>query len=249
MDRSSHFYLLITSFFLLQWLICSASANSDINTDRSSLTTFKSRISFDPNNILTQNWSGESDVCNWIGVTCDSRYHRVTQLNISYMGLVGSIPPEIGNLSFLISLDLTKNTFGGPIPPSVFNLSFLEILNLGENNLSSSLPFDICKYNLHRLKRLRISFNKLYGKIPSSLGQCSSLDLLSLYNNSLVGEVPKEIGNLTLLTRLFLGLNSLTGMHIFTILIICLLNRWNNSISWPKIKCKLLEFLARGICT
>lgn len=40
-------------------------------------------------------------VCSWIGVTCGSRHQRVIALTIPEMGLKGTIPPEIGNLSFL----------------------------------------------------------------------------------------------------------------------------------------------------
>ncbi|KAG6404528.1 hypothetical protein SASPL_136777 [Salvia splendens] len=204
------------SLGILSWLLlfCPSfsSANSDINTDRSSLIAFKSRISFDPHNILTKNWSGEGCICRWMGVTCDSRYQMVTQLNISSMGLAGTIPPEIGNLSFLVSLDISNNSFHGPIPHSIFNMSFLQVLNLRINSLSSSLPDDICKHNLHRLKYLRISYNELYGEIPSSLGQCSKLEYLSLYNNSFSGHVPTQIGNLTLLQLLNLGANYLSGI-------------------------------------
>ena len=81
----------------------------------------------------------------------------MTQLNISSMGLVGTIPPEIGNLSFLVSLDMSINSFHDPIPPSMFNMPFLEVLNLGINSLSCSLPLDVCRHNLHRLKYLSIS--------------------------------------------------------------------------------------------
>ena len=211
MDTSSHLCLLITSFLLLQWLIDYSSANLDSNNDRSSLTAFKTQISFDPHNILTKNWSSESSICSWIRVICDSRYHRVTQLNISSMGVAGTISPEIGNLSFLISLDMSNNSFHGPIPSSIFNISSLEVLNLRNNNLSGSLPLDMCKHNLHRLKGLSISYNKLYGEIPSSLGQCSKLVYLSLYNNSFSGHLPTQIGNLTFLRGLYLGANNLRG--------------------------------------
>ena len=195
MDISSQFYLFGTSLLLLQWLIHYSSASSYINLDRSALIAFKSRISFDPYNILTKNWSSENSVCSWIGVTCDSPYHRVTRLDVSSMGLVGTIPPEIGNLSFLISLDMSNNSFQGPIPSSIFNMSSLKVLNLRNNSLSSSLPLDICKHNGHRLKYLRISYNELYGKIPSSLEQCSKLEYLSLARNKFSGNVPiKKLG-------------------------------------------------------
>ena len=90
-------------------------------------------------------------------------------------------------------------------------MSTLEVVNLRNNSLFSSLPFDMCKHNLHRLKRLRISYNELYGEIPSSLGQCSNLEYLSLHSNSFTGHMPTQIGNLTLLQELYLGANNLSG--------------------------------------
>ncbi|XP_047950290.1 uncharacterized protein LOC125195998 isoform X3 [Salvia hispanica] len=47
---------------------------------------------------------------------------RVAALNLSYMNLSGSIPPQLGQLSFLASLDLTSNLFSGALP---HELSFL----------------------------------------------------------------------------------------------------------------------------
>ena len=218
MERSSQYTLLPLLLILhyLQISFLSISANTNINTDLSSLLTLKSHITPNPNNILMKNWTSEASVCSWVGVTCDSRYNRVTQLNISSMGLVGTIPPEIGNLSFLFSLDMSENSFHGPIPPSIFNMSTLEDLNLRNNSLFSSLPFDMCKHNLHRLKRLLMSHNELFGEIPSSLGQCSQLEYLSLFNNSFSGHVPMQIGNITLLQFLSFGANNFTGkiLHI-----------------------------------
>ncbi|XP_047952432.1 probable LRR receptor-like serine/threonine-protein kinase At3g47570 [Salvia hispanica] len=210
MDTSFHLYLLITLLLFLQCLVDYSSANSNINTDRSSLIALKSRISLDPQDILTKSWNNESSICSWIGVTCDSRHQRVTQLNLTSMDLVGTIPPEIGNLSFLVSLDLSGNSFYGPIPPSIFNMSFLEYLQLRYNSLSGSLPLDMCTH-IHRLKFLHISYNELYGEIPSSLEHCSQLEFFSLYNNSISGFLPKEIGNLRKLQFFIVGVNKLTG--------------------------------------
>ena len=211
MERSSQYILLPLLLILLQNSLFFSSANTNINTDLSSLLTLKSHITPNPHNILIKNWTSEAIVCSWIGVTCDSRYHRVTRLNISSMGLVGTIPPEIGNLYFLVSLDMSENSFHGPIPPSIFNMSSLEVLNLRNNSLSSSLPFDMCKHNMRRLKRLRISYNELHGEIPSSLGQCSKLEYISLYNNSLSGHLPTQIGSITLLQFLSFGGNNFKG--------------------------------------
>ncbi|KAG6402125.1 hypothetical protein SASPL_138999 [Salvia splendens] len=91
--------------------------------DESALLTFKAFITSDPHNMLKLNWSTRTSVCSWIGVTCDSHGTRVTRSKIPNMELVGSIPPEIGNLDSLVSLDISGNHLHGPIAASVFNMS------------------------------------------------------------------------------------------------------------------------------
>ena len=209
MVKSSHF-LLLTLLLSVHYLMYFSLA-TDINTDRSSLLALKSQITSDAQTILTKNWSTEASVCSWIGVTCDFLLNRVTQLNISNMGLVGTIPPEIGNTSSLVSLDMNDNSFHGPLPVSIFNMSNLEVLSLRNNSLSSSLPLDMCIHNLDKLKILHISDNEIYGNIPSILEQCLQLEFLNLYNNKFDGFVPREIGNLTKLQTLRIGANKLTG--------------------------------------
>lgn len=209
--------LFLAKFFFVHFFYGLAIlANSNINTDRSSLLALKSDIKFDPRQILAKSWVPENAICSWIGVSCDSLHNRVIGLNISNMGIVGSIPPEIGNLSFLVTLDMDKNCFYGPIPPPIFNLPLLEIMTFKNNTLWGNLPIHMCKNDsLPKLRELRISFNNLYGEIPSSLGQCSQLELISLYKNHLVGNVPRGIGNLTLLTEVYLGKNNLSGMSLY----------------------------------
>ena len=58
--------------------------------------------------------------------------------------LSGSIPPEIGNLNNLTSLDLHCNQLTGLIPPEIGNLTNLTNLNLDNNQLTGIIPNEIC---------------------------------------------------------------------------------------------------------
>ncbi|XP_042012452.1 receptor like protein 23-like [Salvia splendens] len=72
-----------------------------------------------------------------------------------------------------------------------------------------SLLLLLCKS--FRLKRIRISYNHLYGEIPSSLERCSNLEYFSVHSNNFSGHVPTQIGNFPLLQQLFLSANNFSG--------------------------------------
>lgn len=214
MERDWLFFIVALLLSVHRYTILGGSAKTNnINIDQSALLSLKSHITSDPFSLLANNWTIETSVCSWKGVTCDSRHNRVTELDVSGMGLVGTIPPEIGNLSSLVSLEMTGNSFHGHIPLSIFNMSSLEIVSLTNNRLSGSLPTDICSHGrLQRLQVLVLTQNNLYGEIPSSLGQCLQLQVVSLMSNNFTGHVPRQIGNITGLTAIFPGFNSLDGM-------------------------------------
>jgi LRR receptor-like serine/threonine-protein kinase FLS2 len=113
---------------------------SNIITDQSALLALKAQISYDPHNIQKNNWSIDTFVCSWIGITCDFRHHRVTALNLSYMGLVGTLPPHMGNLSFLVSLSLRNNSFHGYVPNELARLYRLQYLSFEFNDFSGEIP-------------------------------------------------------------------------------------------------------------
>jgi LRR receptor-like serine/threonine-protein kinase FLS2 len=57
-----------------------------------------------------------------------------------------------------------------------------------------------------------MSYNKFYGKLPSTLFKCKQLQSLFLRENNFTGRVSPEIGNLTRLTNLDLAGNDFQGM-------------------------------------
>ncbi|KAM3238931.1 hypothetical protein P3L10_013964 [Capsicum annuum] len=98
-----------TSFlFMLQYYVISSSAMTQFNisTDQLALLSLKSKIISDPFHLLDESRSPSTSVCHWVGVTCGSRHQRVRLLNLSNMDLMGSMPRELRNLTFLVSLDL-----------------------------------------------------------------------------------------------------------------------------------------------
>ena len=130
-------------------------------TDQSALLAFKDHITFDPQNMLAHNWSSKTSFCNWMGVSCSVRRQRVTALDLSSMGLLGTIPPQLGNLSFLQYLILYNNSFHGDLPSEIGNLHRLQLMDIGSNKLSLVIPESFG--SLHRLEELRFDGNNLTG--------------------------------------------------------------------------------------
>ncbi|KAK2988248.1 hypothetical protein RJ640_000009, partial [Escallonia rubra] len=168
--------------------------------------------------------------------TLKSRCHkRVAALHLANMGLVGSIPPNIGNLSFLVSLDLNNNSFRDELDL----LQRLEVLEIHEfvyseaNQLSGSLP--ACLWNISSLRYLDISSNKLISRIPASFGNLKDLLAFNASFNSFHGNLPPEIGNVKVVTLLDLSYNNFSGDilgNIGNLQNLVTLSLENNDFTW-----------------
>ncbi|PRQ48748.1 putative non-specific serine/threonine protein kinase [Rosa chinensis] len=185
----------VTWFFLIYLICCevasclttAAQTNLNITTERSALLALKACITNDPRNIVFTNWSTTTPVCNWVGVTCGERHHRVADLNLSYFGLTGTIPPELGNLSFLINMDFSNNSFHGILPQELAHLRRLKFISLGNN--------------------------KFMSVILSWFGSLFKLQVFSLFGNQFSGSIPATIFNLSALQKIDLRDNQLSGTY------------------------------------
>ncbi|KAG6692181.1 hypothetical protein I3842_10G100700 [Carya illinoinensis] len=203
-----HFFMLL----LVQSYVAS-SANVtvlSIDTDQSALLLLKTHISYDSHNLLTSNWSVNTSVCSWVGVTCGSRHHRVIALDLSYMGLVGTFPSHIGNLSFLVSLRITNNSFQGTMPIDLSRLYRLKVLHFGHNEFGGKIPSWLGL--LTRLRYLALNGNNLVGTIPPALSNISSLQIFNLGYNKISGSIPSSISKMSNLQEIFLGSTKLSGL-------------------------------------
>ncbi|KAG4086869.1 L domain-like protein [Neocallimastix lanati (nom. inval.)] len=86
--------------------------------------------------------------------------------------LDGSIPPELGELSELIELNLSGNKLSGSIPPELGNLTNLQELVLENNNLSGSVPTEFGK--LENLQKIFLKGNDICN-IPPELNNLSTM--------------------------------------------------------------------------
>ncbi|PON68307.1 GPCR kinase [Parasponia andersonii] len=159
---------------------------------------------------------------------------NLEELDMSFLYLGGTLP-DFSAMKALRILDLSYNLFRGQFPVSVTNLSNLEVLNFNENgnfnlwrlpgNISGlkrlrSMVLTTCMVygqiprsigNMTSLVDLELSGNFLSGRIPAELGSLRNLTHLELYYNQLVGPIPEELGNLPELVDLDMSVNRLTG--------------------------------------
>lgn len=202
----------ILSLFLVSLALIipiSTATLSGNETDQLALLAFKDKVSDDPLGALSS-WNKSIHVCNWYGITCSQDHKRVASINLSSKGLVGSLSPDIGNMSFLIEIILYNNSLQGGIPQQVDRLFRLKVLSLGRNALEGNIPDTIGRLN--SLVFLDISSNILSGMIPNSISNLSLLSVFNLASNQLRGSLPSDIG-LTLpnLQRIQLSYNKFTG--------------------------------------
>ncbi|KAL7205006.1 hypothetical protein ACSBR2_018014 [Camellia fascicularis] len=204
-------FLYLTAVSLAHcFLACLATKGPNSTTDQSALLAFKSHITFNhSHHILANNWTSATSVCDWIGVYCGKRHRRVTALNLANMGLGGTIPPHIGNLSFLSYFNIANNTFHGHISGEMARLHRLNAVDFGDNNFSGGVPSWFG--NLPKLQYLRLANNRFTGSVPPSIGNISTLESLNLRSNFLERRVPEEIGHLSKLKMLRMGYNNLSG--------------------------------------
>ncbi|KAF5462790.1 hypothetical protein F2P56_018768 [Juglans regia] len=211
-NPTSFLFLLSLTLLLLQsYLFRFANAEIlNITTDKSALLALKAHVSSkDPHHVFISNWSSNTPICTWVGVSCGSKHLRVKALNLSYMDLVGTIPPHIGNLSFLVSLSIGNNSFHGSLPNELSRLYRLQFLDLSYNEFSGEIPPWMGLLN--KLQTLFLCGNNFEGSIPQSLSNISSLQRINLAYNQLSGSIPSSMFKMPTLKQIVLLSNKLSG--------------------------------------
>ncbi|XP_044476867.1 putative receptor-like protein kinase At3g47110 [Mangifera indica] len=181
----------------------------NLTTDQSALLQFKAHITSDPYNVLAYNWSISNPICSWVGISCNARHERVRVLNLSFMDLGGTISPHLGNLSFLVNLDLSYNNFHGHLPNELGQLRRLRVFSVGNNRISGVIPGFIGL--LSKLQILNLEYNNFTGTIPDVLFNVTTLEVLWAIDNNIQGSISPEIAKLTRLKIFYMAINFLSG--------------------------------------
>ncbi|XP_057471203.1 protein STRUBBELIG-RECEPTOR FAMILY 8-like isoform X2 [Actinidia eriantha] len=154
------------------------------------------------------NWKPSGgDPCgeSWKGVTCQGS--AVVSIQISGLGLNGTMGYLLSGLMSLRILDVSDNNIGSSIPyqlpPNVTTL------NLANNNLSGNLPYSIS--SMASLNYLNISRNSLSQSFGDIFTNHSGLATLDLSSNNFTGDLPSSFSALFNLSTLHVQNNQLTG--------------------------------------
>ena len=153
-------------------------------------------------------WLATGPLNTWHGVETNST-GRVIRLTLDRNDLAGTLPPELGNLAELQSLDLSYNELTGPVPPEYADLAELRTLRLRNNALTGPVPPVLSR--LTALQQLSLAHNRLTGTVPTELADYPDLNHLDLRRNRLQGPIPVELATLASLEALRLAGNRLTG--------------------------------------
>ena len=159
---------------------------------------------------------GGSSVCQWPevglrGLYCNRNGQQVDEIHLFDNDLQGTIPAELGELTALTYLELSRNALTGTIPFQLGQqLTSLTKLSLSENQLTGSIPSTIGDL-APALNTLYLWSNRLTGTIPPQLGLLTGLTGLSLQSNQLTGSIPSALTRLVYLTDVFFHNNRLTG--------------------------------------
>ena len=110
----------------------------------------------------TLNWSVDTSIANWEGITTGNTpsqvFSQVIKVELPNKSLNGSIPSSLGALFGLTHLDLSGNSLTGEIPVELGLLTKLEALKLGGNSLTGCIPAGLRNVSDSDLGRLGLAY-------------------------------------------------------------------------------------------
>ncbi|XVF65592.1 hypothetical protein PTKIN_Ptkin09bG0261000 [Pterospermum kingtungense] len=186
-----------------------------LESDIEALQALKNSSSHVESLSYLDSWDFSVDSCEnlvekFLGILCsipsDNSPSRITAIELDSTPYDAFLPPHIGNLTELTSLDPSGCQFRGPLPDTFKNLKNLTRLSLADNFFNGSIIGWI--YDLRKLESIDLSRNQFSNRVPGKISR--GLKHSSLSNNEFSGKVPK-IRRLWRLQTLELGSNKLGG--------------------------------------
>ncbi|CAI5986843.1 unnamed protein product [Closterium sp. NIES-65] len=165
---------------------------------------------------LKATWSKWADLSSWDGSKPCDQWTRIKcwtdgtirRMEMSGMGLRGSLPGIIGDLTTLEELLVTKNWFTHEFP-NLSKLVRLKNLQVWSNYFNHTIPPVLG--NLRSLYQLHLNINYFKGGIPNTFSQLTNLYRLFVSSNLLSGTFPSVICTMTTLRELRISGNHFEG--------------------------------------
>nr|CAB3446235.1 unnamed protein product [Digitaria exilis] len=138
----------------------------------------------------------------------------VRRLRFPSRNLSGAVEwSELGNLSSLLTVDLSGNSLQGHVDASFWRAPLLRAVDVSRNNLNGTLQFDLDvdddpSSNKRRLASLDVSRNQFTSM--EGVAGLTGLQNLNVSRNR-IGEAPDGLRNLTKMLSLDLSWNGMTG--------------------------------------
>ncbi|XP_062093255.1 probable LRR receptor-like serine/threonine-protein kinase At2g16250 [Humulus lupulus] len=227
------------SFFLLLSLI-EPTFQQQPSSPRSSTSELSALLQLRSSlGLRSKDWPRKVDPCVfWNGIKCANG--RVVEINISGFKRtrLGRQNPQFSvqgltNLTLLTTFNASNFLLPGSMPNWFGDrLPALQVLDLRSCSVFGSIPYSLG--NLTTLTSLFLSRNNLTGIVPASLGQLSRLTALDLSQNLLTGSIPSSFASLKNLSLLDISSNSLLGsipLGIGTLFELRVLNLSTNNLS------------------
>ena len=104
------------------------------------------------------NWSVNTAITGWDGVTTGGTPGRVTKLLLASKSLSGSLTAELGDLTGLTHLDLSSNSLTGDIPRELGMPNNLQEIRLSGNSLTGCIPPGLKDVSTNDLSSLNLLF-------------------------------------------------------------------------------------------
>lgn len=144
-----------------------------------------------------------------------SQATSLSQIHLTDLGLGGTIPTELFQLTGLEGLFLNFNKFTGTLPTLLGLLTNLQELYMYENDLEGQIPSEIGKLSLLRV--IALASNAFGGTLPSQLNQLTNVVTLAIQRDmnkpkgeGITGPLP-ALSELSKVTEIFLGNQKLSG--------------------------------------
>ncbi|XP_052182409.1 protein STRUBBELIG-RECEPTOR FAMILY 8-like [Diospyros lotus] len=251
MERSRRVSSALSSRFCDEFLLFIAAAIFalgvvEATTDPSDVQALQIMYTSLNNPSQLSNWKPNGgDPCgeSWKGVTCQGS--AVVSIQISGLGLNGTLGYMLSGLTSLRTLDMSDNNIHDSVPYQL--PPNLTSLNLADNNLSGNLPYSIS--SMVSLNYLNISKNSLSQSIGDVFTNLSGLSTLDLSFNNLTGDIPSSFSTLSNISTLHVQSNQLTGsLNVLAPLPLTDLNVANNHFNgWiPRELISIPNFIYDG---